>query len=149
MRNPFSPHGRTRRLNYALGLVVINVVGISARGLVTGTTPAEAAFGFVVTAFLLWPLYCLMTRRLHDADRTSIQAILTLSCALVATFFAGLSGTLSAPNGAAQIIAGAAALMLVASSLIMMTMPPTRGANRYGPDPRRPVDNVRSEEVIA
>jgi uncharacterized membrane protein YhaH (DUF805 family) len=147
VRNILSPHGRTRRTNYIIGLIGINVVGVAIRGVVAGSTPGEASMGFVVTALLLWPLYCLMTRRLHDADRTSIQAILTLCCAVVAAFFAGVSGTLAVKNDLPTTISLFASLALVLSSVSMMVMTPTRGANRYGDDPRKPTTD--SEGVIA
>lgn len=147
MRNILSPHGRTRRTNYLLGLVAINLVGIAVRGQTTGSTPAEASVGFIVTAIMMWPLYCLMTRRLHDADRTSIQAILTLCCAVIAAFFAGVSGTLAVRSDLPATISLFASLALAASSISMMVMRPTRGPNRYGDDPRRRSED--SEGVIA
>lgn len=147
MRNILSPHGRTRRTNYLLGLIAINLLGMFVRGRPGGSTPAEASFGFIVTAILLWPLYCMMTRRLHDADRTSIQAILTLCCAVIAAFFAGVSDTLSVRNDLPSTISLFASLALVASSISMMVMRPTKGPNRYGDDPRRRSDD--SEGVIA
>ncbi len=135
----FSPEGRMRRRTYLLTIIAINVLGTLLNDFLGGSTPAEAVVGFAAMMILLWPLYCAMSRRLHDADRTSTMALVTLALAIAGSFFVQASQTVETEQMRTMLTIGA--LLIVSSgiiSLFILLMMPTRGANRYGEDPRQP-----------
>lgn len=139
MGNPFSPEGRMRRRSYLMTLIVIDVIGTILNFTLRGSTPGEAVIGFAVMMLLLWPLYCSMSRRLHDADKTSSTALLALGLVIAGSFFLQTSPTLATQQmRAMQTIGSVLVIAGGVTSLFILLARPTRGANRYGEDPRQP-----------
>lgn len=137
--NPFTPNGRMRRLQYAGTILVANILGVMLREALSGTTPAEAVITFAGMMIILWPLYCSMSKRLHDADKPSIPALVALGLAIASSIFAQTGETLMTEQ--IHLADGLAALTALGAGLIalyILIAPPTRGPNRYGEDPRAP-----------
>ena len=137
--NPFSPEGRMRRRTYVLTLLVVNVLGLALNLRAGGSMPIDAVIGFAGMLILLWPMYCAMTKRLHDADRTSTTTLVSLGLAIAGSFFLQTAPTLSSEQlsltraiGSVLIMAGGAV------ALFVLVARPTSGPNRYGEDPREP-----------
>ncbi len=135
----FSPEGRMRRRSYLLTILIINLLGTVLNAVIGGSTPGEAVIGFIVMMLILWPLYCAMSRRLHDADRTSTAALVALALAIGGSFFVQASQTVEAVQMRTLLTIGS--VLIVSSgavSLFILLARPTVGANRYGEDPRQP-----------
>lgn len=79
MESTFTPHGRMRRTDYAVSLAVLNLAMI---GVPTVIDANDGPLGVVRSAMMLalaWLLYCSMSRRLHDAGRTSVAGAVLLA----------------------------------------------------------------------
>ena len=108
-----------------ISVASVNMIGeLSPRGLVT-----------MNVFFVIWqlPLYCLMTRRLHDIGRDEklAQVCFAINTALV-IFFPQTNFSASAEQSPVELI-----LMLVGSAIGLYALfcPGTKGTNQYGDDP--------------
>lgn len=153
--------GRARRKEFwmwvlflFLASIVLSVVdqllGLGGSTGTTGTTaPGQFAWGARSRGGVLTSLFSLATflpnlavqvRRLHDVDRSGWWILLPFA-PLVLGFVMFLAGALGQPGllvagGVLLLVGGLCAILLLA----WLCMDGTRGANRFGDDPKGPQD---------
>jgi uncharacterized membrane protein YhaH (DUF805 family) len=141
-RHAFDYSGRSRRREYwtfalATFVAVSAVEWIELKlGLATvGPRGVESGLlGSVVTITFLTPGLAVAVRRLHDSNRAGWW--LALPAAPVLFWVAALATGFGTPAMFPAMVVAIAACLLVV--LVLMCFPGTRGANRFGPDPRAP-----------
>lgn len=148
--NPFTTYGRTTRTRYIAAVIALFVLWLSMRSLITVYTPGEAFMRIILSSFILWPGYCITVMRLHDADKTSLFALGALTTAVIGMLVEATSDTLSYAQSAAYLVIAIVSLTTLLCIIIVSILPPVRGPNRYGDDPRGNVDPaVRAAELDA
>ena len=146
--NPFTTYGRTSRTRYVAAIVGLFFLWLIARSAVTVFTPGEAFFRVILSVLILWPAYCISVMRLHDADRTSLLALGILATAILGMLIEATLDTLAFDQGSTDALIAIPSLATMFGVLAIAVMRPTRGPNRYGDDPRGPVDaRTRSAEL--
>lgn len=141
IRRLLSPSGRLGRRSFAATLLVVaGVVGGGAFILATTATTSVSAVDPTLPTILLWLAIALLVwiviaaavRRLHDRDRSGWWLLLFV---VLPWGLLGL-GTIDrhGPGEAAATIAAAALAFWGAAELVVLAG--SRGANRFGPDPR-------------
>lgn len=129
-----SPHGRIGRRTFWIG-----VVGLTAANLLGAALPAV---GTLISLLALWPLTCLLIKRLHDMGRAGVLALAPL-VAMVALTGLSAASALMAMNAAlvplALAMAGGTALIGLLAALVVVGFilwvgltPGHDGANAYG-----------------
>lgn len=128
--NPVDPRGRLRRLAYLPTLVVMN---LSLRGV--QCLPSTTAFSRMVvvlgTIFVLWIFYCTWAKRLHDIGRSGRLAVINVTLVSAAGVILNTQSGMTLGYVAVGLLSGA---MIIGGYLLIA--PPSKGANRYGADPR-------------
>lgn len=134
--NPFTTYGRTTRTRYIAAIIGLFLLWILMRSAVTVYAPSEAFVRIVLSIAILWPGYCITVMRLHDTDRTSIFAIVAMTFAVLGILFEATDETLAFDESLSDALVAITALITLFCIGIAAILPPTRGANRYGSDPR-------------
>lgn len=141
--------GRARRKEYwqffLLNLILLIVASILDGALGTSLIPGTGVFYSLTSLALLLPGISVYVRRLHDVNKSGWLILLPIVGAvlLVAGLGANLAA-LSGPNPAAGLgaigsigLIGLAVSALASIYLFVLALTPgTRGANRFGPDPK-------------
>ncbi|HWU73345.1 MAG TPA: DUF805 domain-containing protein [Sphingomonas sp.] len=125
--------------------------------------PLFYALGIAWSALWAWPWIPLLVRRLHDQGRGAWWALIPLSVAPLSalewlTAPDGHAASISFHLGPLRLVKGLAstpwtiALMIVfialaVANVLLFLWQPTRGANRFGPDPRLNHKLDRTEAV--
>jgi uncharacterized membrane protein YhaH (DUF805 family) len=130
--------GRSRRtevIYYWIATMLIGAVLGFTLGTILPFGPARLVVS-IVQLLLTLPIFALTVRRLHDQDRVGWGVLLPV--AAIALNIANLVLHPLDPFRARLLpwqltLAGAAALLLW---LILLLLPGTKGANRFGGDPR-------------
>ncbi|MAM83236.1 MAG: hypothetical protein CL472_00970 [Acidobacteria bacterium] len=134
--NPFTTYGRTTRTLYMASIIALFGLWILMRANLTVFTAGEAFARVVLSLIILWPAYCVTVMRLHDSDRTSLLAIALLVTSILGVAIEATSDTLSYQQGIAYLLTAIISLTNLVCVVVISFFPPTRGANRYGADPR-------------
>jgi len=137
--------GRARFIGNAIGmalLVLLIEIALAAVGLkeMVAMGPQEVALPnrWVALAGAVLLFLCLVdlaVRRRHDRNRSGVDAallLLLISAIGIAPRFHALDGIPALAGAAVAALAGFYLLVVLA------ILPGTKGANRYGPDPRLP-----------
>ena len=133
-------NGRSRRKEYwmfTLFLILVSVVLLlleMAAGVDEMFGAGGGPLSLIFTLATFVPSLSVSVRRLHDVDRTGWWLVVPL-VALVLLGFAGVTqfGWLAA-------VAGIVALVSLIVILVFAVSDGTPGPNRFGPDPKNPID---------
>jgi uncharacterized membrane protein YhaH (DUF805 family) len=134
--------GRTGRKAYALAMAsfiaggwLAHAAGVAAAYAVPGLIPFIAAPILAFDALIAWMSVCLCCRRLHDAGRSGWWLVPPM--VVVVACFAAAEPAYAMALGIDEIGAELIALAGVGLYLVMLAilglLPPTPGANRFGP----------------
>lgn len=134
--NPFTTYGRTTRTLYMASIIALFGLWMLMRANIPVFTPGEALARIVLSLVILWPAYCLTAMRLHDADQTSLFAIAFAAISALGIAIESTSETLTYEQGLPYLLTAIISLTNLACIVMISFLPPTRGANRYGADPR-------------
>lgn len=129
--------GRLNRLRYIKRILVLLLVWIVICVLITlifgddmgKLSSTGDVLVSVIAAGMLIPYYCLDVRRLHDMDKDSTLAKIIFVLGIAMLFVSEES--LFNPSAPAMILY----LISVVTSIYILFMPGTKGANKYGADP--------------
>jgi uncharacterized membrane protein YhaH (DUF805 family) len=126
--------GRSRRSEFWGFFAIVAAISLLARyvdALDGVRVPVAAGMGIielVVSLMLLLPFVSCGVRRLHDADREGWWMLL---------LYIPYLGTLAAQDNKSQQLVAAGAIVVGAVALfVLLVLPGTPGANRYGNNPR-------------
>jgi uncharacterized membrane protein YhaH (DUF805 family) len=149
LRFLFSPNGRVSRRGYWLGLIAPTVAltvltTVIDQVIAPDAENARGPASLLLSAALIWPNLAITAKRYHDRGMSGWWILWSLLIVLVALFFVFV-GTEALWTGAVfnawlttWIGLYGAFWAIVAFTLIVYFLPGERGANRFGPDPRRP-----------
>ncbi|MCR5834086.1 MAG: DUF805 domain-containing protein [Selenomonadaceae bacterium] len=139
VENFFKREGRLNRLRYFKRLIVVGTIEsiILANVLIMGLNAllelsTSALIFFKVTAIAaLYPIFCLMVRRLHDMDKDEKFAyvFVAINTAII------LSYSETAITTEPPIYISFLNLILAVMSLYLLFCAGTKGDNQYGSDP--------------
>jgi uncharacterized membrane protein YhaH (DUF805 family) len=153
----FSPSGRITRLGFWLGLIGLTIIGAAL-----GAYALSSVFGQDLLALqpaslskpaaqllslgaviLLYPLFAITAKRLHDRGRGAVGACLALILALVpiGVVLSGqterVGGILSGSASPFELVCLAIFALLILFLLFELGLRSGQpGPNRYGPDPK-------------
>ena len=119
----FSSAGRLSRAPFILAGVTLVVLG----GLYEALAPARWAIGILVYPFLLFCGVSITAKRLHDRGRSGWWAVIVMA-AVVAVW-----------TSQQNYLDFLFSLVLIWAAVELGAMPGEQGANRYGPNPLRPM----------
>jgi uncharacterized membrane protein YhaH (DUF805 family) len=144
--------GRARRAEFwwfvLFVILVRTVAGILDQAVSYGPRGA-GPFSALSALGLLLPWLAVMTRRMHDTDRSGFWVLGFYVAAFIVAggFFAAIFILIAAPqpSGAASLaiyLCGLAWLGVGITWIVMLCLKGTHGSNRYGPDPLYPLVDV-------
>ena len=150
----FSLKGRTTRLPFVafflpyklifLGasmLIDANIYGTLSLQSVAAAMYARNALN-ILNILLLWPVFSITFRRLHDIGLSGLLGLIWFAPAIVnaAVFALLMPATASNPFAMLPLILKSVCFYtLWAFTLTLALWPGTKGPNKYGPDPRQPI----------
>ncbi len=147
----FAFEGRIGRKGFWFGFLVLFVVGLLANlpakpfnalenpfDVVMESWERLGLYGFVVNAALLYPAAALLVKRLHDRNKPGWLALLFYVPAFLQqiSFFIGWPDWLEKLYYLSHFIIAQFVAVSVWFFIELGFFRGTRGANRYGPDPR-------------
>ncbi len=144
MRFFLSPRGRMSRRQWwtlavpvmASAFVLAGLIDVFFNKAFFLLGPARLWIG----AVLLWPSFALLSRRLHDLDRSAATlfplAALIVAALLIGFVGVGLTGeTITIFSAITVVMLWFVGCALAALVIVLSTAPGQRGTNRHGPDP--------------
>ncbi len=139
--------GRIGRTYYWIGLIVLILISPFSFGAVFSADPFSEAISYVRSMglqglawslALLFPLAALNTKRLHDLGRSGLVGLLFYAPAALSavTMFTGWTPRVEQIHYWTSLLAGIVGATGLWFLVRLGFSRGTRGANKYGPDPR-------------
>ncbi|MGB3166215.1 MAG: DUF805 domain-containing protein [Alteraurantiacibacter sp.] len=140
----WDPRGRSTRTELVMLYLVPIVLSVPLFFLLAAIVDSGSLAKFVLILLTLLPIPAAVARRFHDCGRSGWLAVPALLLGIIGGWDAWLDVVVAYPENdlwhnrpAQHFIYG---LVCLAYAVALM-MPPDRGINRYGPNPR-PMPNV-------
>jgi uncharacterized membrane protein YhaH (DUF805 family) len=126
--------GRSRRTEFWVFALVVGALSLIAHyvdsldGVIVPVAAGMGVIEFIVSLMLLLPFLAVGVRRLHDADREGWWMLLL--------YLPYLSGIASRGNASLQLVSAGALVMGAIALFVLLVLPGSPGANRFGNNPR-------------
>ena len=142
-----SANGRFRRRDYAVGLFAIAVAVVLVWVILRQLLPFRLV-SLILTAGAAWPVVAVFTKRLHDRGKPPLPwlaaylgptALLSILQQLGIGYAWSADGSVFPLDFWPNMLSFLAAITAVVGTFDGLFLPPERGVNEYGPDPRVPV----------